>query len=454
MPGESRSARLVGVGVFVLVTVTLFAVGLFMIGDRQMAFARKFTVYTEFAKVTGLQPGAIIRVSGAKGGSVKSIRPPSRPTDKFRIELEITEDLHPLVRTDSIASIETEGLVGGAYLAVGTGSDRAPAAPPGSTIPSREPFEIADLMQQMSGTIRKVNETIEVLAAEVQNTLQTIGGTVENVNQLVDDVTDDVKTITSAGARITGDAAEIADKIRKGEGTIGKLVNDDELYRRTVAIVKSAEDIAADTQRVVQEARKALEGLQSKDGPVNSLTADVRRTMEDARDAMTGFAENMDALKRNFLFRGFFNDRGYFSLSEISPAAYRAGALTTDKRRARNISRTWLGAGDLFEADPEQPGVERLTDGGRRRLDAAIAPSLSRLPGNILIIEGYAQQGTIDEQYVRSRARAAVVRDYLIDKFHLEARATGVMPLGADSAGSPGGQPWDGLALAVFLRGS
>ena len=107
-------------------TLLLFAIGLFMIGDRQMAFADKFTVYTEFKKITGLQAGAIVRVSGAKAGSITSISPPTSPSGKFRVEFEITEDLHPLVRTDSVATIETEGLVGGNYLGVGTGTDSAP----------------------------------------------------------------------------------------------------------------------------------------------------------------------------------------------------------------------------------------------------------------------------------------------------------------------------------------
>ena len=56
-------ARLAGVGVFVIGGLCLFTVGLFMIGDRQMAFAKKFTVYTEFKKITGLQPGGIVRVA-------------------------------------------------------------------------------------------------------------------------------------------------------------------------------------------------------------------------------------------------------------------------------------------------------------------------------------------------------------------------------------------------------
>ena len=51
-------ARLAGVGLFVIAGVVLFAVAVFMIGDRQMAFARRFVIYTEFTTITGLQPGA------------------------------------------------------------------------------------------------------------------------------------------------------------------------------------------------------------------------------------------------------------------------------------------------------------------------------------------------------------------------------------------------------------
>ena len=53
------------------------------------------------------------------------------------------------------------------------------------------------------------------------------------------------------------------------------------------------------------------------------MTASVKQTMDDARESMASFAENMDALKHNFLLRGFFNKRGYFDLAQISPADYR-----------------------------------------------------------------------------------------------------------------------------------
>jgi phospholipid/cholesterol/gamma-HCH transport system substrate-binding protein len=442
-------ARLAGVGVFVLGGLLLFAVGLFMIGDRQMAFAKKFTVHTEFRKITGLQPGAIVRVSGAKAGSITEILPPNRPSEKFRVKLEITEQLHQLVRTDSVATIETEGLVGGTYLGIGTGTDAAPPVGPDATIAGREPFDIADLMQQMGTTIKKVNDAFDDMKAEVQGTVVTIGDTVDNLNALIVDVSDDLKHMTASGARIASDAARIAEGVRSGRGTIGKLVNDDELYTRATAIAKQAEDIATNARQVVEKANKTLEGLQSKDGPVHGMTASVKQTMDDARAAMEGLSENMDALRHSFLLRGFFKRRGYFDLAQVSPADYRQGALT--KGSDRRLARVWGRADALFESEPDHPERERLTDPGKAWVDSAIAPYLEQVGSGIVIVEGYAQQGTRDRQYLQSRARASIVRDYLVDKFHLDPQATGAMPLSADSIDSPGKTPWDGVALVVIL---
>jgi phospholipid/cholesterol/gamma-HCH transport system substrate-binding protein len=444
----SNASRLVGVGVFVVAALLLFTLGLFLIGDRQMAFAKKFTLYTEFKKITGLQPGAIVRVSGAKAGAIKAIQPPTSPSGKFRIEMEITEELHPVVRTDSLASIETEGLVGGSYLGVGAGSDTAPPAPPKSTIAGKEPFEISDLMQQMGDTISKVNDTIDALRDDVQHAVVSIGDTVDNANQLITSVTGDVKRMAAAGAKISDDAARISEGLRSGRGTVGKLLNDDELYRRATAIAGQAEAIATDARQVVAQAKKAIDEFQAKDGPVQGLTAGLKQTMDDARVAMAGFADNMEALKHNFFFRGFFNDRGFFNLETISPAEYRQGALTGNG--ARRIVRIWLRDNLLFEPDPDVPGGVRLTEDGIKRLDSAMATFVDQLPGVALIVEGYSQRGSKDEQYLRSRMLASVGRDYLIGRFELDPRKTAVMPLGSDSAGSPEGELWDGVALAVF----
>jgi phospholipid/cholesterol/gamma-HCH transport system substrate-binding protein len=420
-----------------------------MIGDRQMAFAKKFIVYAEFRKITGLQPGGIVRVSGAKAGSITEILPPATPTEKFRVKLELTEALHQLVRTDSLATIETEGLVGGSYLGIGMGTDAAKPVEPNTTIAGREPFEITDLMLQMADTVKRVNDTIDAMQDDVQRAVVGIADAAGHANTLLTAVSADLKLMAASGAKMTGDAAEIAEGIRSGKGSLGKLVNDDELYNRATAIAKQTEDIATSARQVVESARKTLEGFQSKDGPVQGMTASVTQTMDDARSAMAGLAENMDAMKHNFLLRGYFKGRGYFDLAQMSPADYRKGALT--KGSDRRMVRVWRRSDVLFEARPDRPADERLTGPGKAGIDSAIAPYLENIASGIVMVEGYAQQGTRDEQYVRSQARASLVRDYLVARFHLDPQATGAMPLSADSSGSPGTAPWDGVAVAVIL---
>jgi hypothetical protein len=105
----------------------------------------------------------------------------------------------------------------------------------------------------------------------------------------------------------------------------------------------------------------------------------------------------------------------------------------------------------LFEPDGDRPESERLSDSGKAQVDSAIAPYLERVASGTVMVEGYAQQGSPEEQYLRSRARASAVRDYLIGKFHLDPQATGAMPLSADSSTHPEKMPFDGVALAIIL---
>src|SRR2546425_13173295 len=58
------SSKAVGAGAFVVIGLLLFAVALFMIGDRRMLFERRFTVYSEFTRGGELEPGAPVRVAG------------------------------------------------------------------------------------------------------------------------------------------------------------------------------------------------------------------------------------------------------------------------------------------------------------------------------------------------------------------------------------------------------
>ena len=111
----------------------------------------------EFAEVSGLQTGAAVRVNGMDAGEVTDIAIPPSPAGRFQVRMRLREDLRQLVRADSVASIRTDGIVGGRFVQIEAGSEHAPAVADGGAIKGREPFEFADLLER--GTRRSSTST-------------------------------------------------------------------------------------------------------------------------------------------------------------------------------------------------------------------------------------------------------------------------------------------------------
>ena len=440
------SSKLAGAGAFVAVGLLLFTIGLFMIGERRMLFDDRFEVFTEFSKLGQLQVGAVVRVAGADAGEVTDIQIPQSPSGRFRVRMEVREELHGLVRTDSVAATQTEGLVGALFVNIGAGTEGAPQVAEGGTIPSREPYSIADLLAQMSETVSMVNETVEDLRGDVEKAVQQVALTAEDAHALVEDLRPDITAMVRNGSRIAADAQALVADIQAGKGTFGRLLKDDALYDRAEEIAAEARDVVVNLKAVSEEARGAIADFRSKEGPAQGLLADMRVTVGQAREAVSDLADNMEAMKRNFLFRGYFNRRGYFDLDAIAPVDYRSGVLENGNRRAMRI---WLAADGLFERLPD--GGERLSEEGRARIDSAMSAYLKYVPSYPLVVEGYATQGTKDERFRAAQAWAGMVREYVLQRFDLVPQATGYISLGNDAQGSPTGGPWDGVAIALFI---
>lgn len=441
--------RLVAVGAFVVFGVVLFAVGLFLIGNRRMLFNDSFEAYAEFSNISGLQNGAIVRVGGMDAGEVKEIRVPPSPSAKFRVLLRIREDLHPLIRVDSIATIQTDGLVGNKFIQVDAGTDQAQVVPPKGTMQSKEPFDLAAMMERMSATVDMVTKTITEVKAGVEEALGAVSATAKEAQSLMTDVGKDAREIMASTQKVTKDLNIIIAGVREGKGAVGKLLSDDALYTSAKKIAADAEKAVANLRDASEQAKGVVADFRGDNGPMKGITGSLQQTLASAKDAMADLAENTEALKRNFLFRGFFNKRGYFDLGEISVQQYRQGALETGDR---HVLRIWVAAAVLFETDAK--GDERLTDGGRMRLDSAMSEFVRYPRNSPFVVEGYAPEATNDQRFLLSRRRAQLVRDYVVGKFGLDPKFVATMPMGESAPGSPAGDRWEGVALALFAATS
>jgi len=441
-----RPTRAIGVGIFVLGGLLLFAVALFLVGDRRGLFSDSFVVYSEFRTLSGLQVGTTVRVAGMNAGEVKDIEIPPSPSGRFRVKLEVRRSLHPIIRTDSTVSIRTEGLVGVQYLQISAGSESAPRVPENGVLQGREPFDMSDLLEEMSSTVRIVNETILGLKGDVEEAISAVQQAAVDADTLLTRVSDDVGAITAAGSRIANDAAEMSARVRAGQGTVGRLFADDQLYKEATSLTAEARATVENLRRLSERAAKAIEAAGAQSGTVSALAGNLQSTLLSTQTAMTNLAEATEAMKHNFLLRGFFKRRGYFNLSELSPIDYRQGVLEQEGRKAL---RVWVPASSLF--DPSTPGLAVLTERGREQLDSAMGTFLKYREAGPLIVEGHAQGPDEAERYLLSRVRAAVVRDYLVRRFEIDPTATGFIALGGEPVGVAPSSAWEGIVLAVFV---
>jgi len=461
------SSRNAVVGAFVIGGLLLFALGLFTIGDRRKLFSRDFEIWTEFKELGGVQNGAKVKVGGMDAGEVTEIQVPAQPQARFRVRMRVLEKLHAVVRSDSVASIQTEGILGNKFVKIDAGTPEAAQAAPGSTIPGREPFDFGDLLQEVRDTIGKVRGQMDDVFASVQDTSR-------QANDLIAAVRGDVEAIVESGKKITDDVSLVVEGVQAGRGIFGKLVKDEGLSESAARTMKSFEKTAENVressgkitefvsefqerqimreieqtvknlQQLTAQARDAIESFQGKDGKGEAVAAEIRRTMADAREAMSDLADNMEALKHNWFVRGFFNKRGFYDVDNLTITEYRAGSFTRGKER----QQVWLRKTDLFVKDSQQE--EELSEEGKRRLNE-FAADFQRYPRNSLImVEGYSTEGSKGDQSLVSRGRAMQVREYLVKAFHFDRNYIGVMPMGALASNSPAGNTWDGVALVVF----
>ena len=278
---------------------------------------------------------------------------------------------------------------------------------------------------------------------------RAVSSTATSAQALIEDIGTQLRAVTSSSRAVAADLQAVLRGVREGRGSLGKFVNDDEFYNRAKAIAAEAELAITNLREASEHAKNAISNFGGDEGPVRGTFGELQQTLSAANETLTDLSASSEALKRNFFLRGFFNRRGFFDLDDISVEEYRNGALETNDRRRL---RVWVSAQVLFEATPS--GQERFTDDGRLRLDSAMATFLGYPPDTPVVIEGYADGVTRDVQFVRSRSRAELVRDYVVRKFKLDPGYVTIMPMGPQAPDSPANGRWEGVAIAAFVQKS
>ena len=309
MKGGLASAKL---GIFIFIGSTLLIIGIFMLGNKEALFKPTFVVKAYFQNIEGLRNGAPVKLSGIDAGAVQNIRVVGDTVSVIEVSMRLLRDIEHFIRVDTQAEIQTEGLVGNKFVALKIGDSRSELVKDGGVIRAKEPVSFADIILETQGIMGYTRE-------------------------------------------MTKDLSEIINKINAGEGTVGKIFTDDALYYAATDLTRSADrslnSITAELNIITEQYKSlgisvasAVDNINrvvvgvdtlldntakgrgvlgsllventTADSNFKSLMLNLKEISEESKIAATRLSENMEALKYNWLFKSYFEQRGYWDAAE------------------------------------------------------------------------------------------------------------------------------------------
>ncbi|HEX4022230.1 MAG TPA: MlaD family protein [Acidobacteriaceae bacterium] len=450
--------RNLAVGIFIIAGIALFALGIFFVGSRHEAFARHVLLYTEFADLDGITKGSKVQVAGMDAGQVAKVDVPNSPNGRFRVQMKVDERFHGLVRIDSVVTVDTEGVVGDTFLTIHPGSPSAAIAQAGSLLQSKAPVNMSDLLTNGLGVMNDADATLKQVAGKLNVALDGANDAIGNANDLLvglkegrgtagmllhdekvaDQIRETLSTVQSTTSNLKQASAEVSSIVADVQHRQLPQKLDD-----TITQIHSASTQANETiEQVHQSLTEALEP------DANGVTAgqNISQSLSNVNVATGNMAEDTEALKHNFFFKGFFNHRGYYALSSLSPQEYRRSKLFASNRSPR----VWLRADSLFQQGTN--GSEELSPDGKRTIDAAVVSFGDLIFTHPIVVEGYSDAAAPADALSWSYARAEIVRNYLEARYPFEAKNVGVMPLSATPPTEVGHGRWSGVCILVAER--
>jgi phospholipid/cholesterol/gamma-HCH transport system substrate-binding protein len=363
----SRVARL---GAFIVGTLAILAAGVFVIGSKEYLFRSTYQLQAQFDNVAGLAEGADVQVGGVHSGIVRSIELPHKPGEQVTVVMDLNRSTHEIIKQDSVASIETEGVLGNQFVAISFGSAGQADVKDGEIIESAAPLVLSDLFKKTSGILDSSQKAIN--------------------------------NATMATAHLSSVSA----KIDSGQGTVGALVNDKQVYAN-----------------------------------LEQTTATLQTTMLQAQTGVTDFQENMEALKHNFFLSGYFKKRGYEDSGDL--AANRISGLPP----GTPLKVFTYTPKELFD------GRDSAKMKNQKSLKAA-GDFLTQNPVGVAVVAVSAgMDGDAQKDLVLTEARAMVIREYLVENFGFDDSQLKTLGMGKQT-GANLDADWGSIQILIFPVGT
>ncbi len=306
---EPSKNKKLAVGLFIGSGLILFIVAVFVIGNKENLFTPTFKLQAAFEKVNGLKEGASVRFNGINVGTVNDIKIFNGKS--VVVTMTIEKNVQNFIKKDSKATVSSEGLVGNKIIEISPGSNDVASVQGNEVLETIPEVETEDIMRNLKQTTENASDMTKDLAVIVQkvnNGEGTIGQLVNNrdlynnvdstmrgfagysgqikivfqkITGTIDNVSGDISELSKQVKSVTSDIAEITRKMNSGESVAGTILSDTVFANNLKEVMRNANN-----------------------------------TTKNLEDGSFSFTQNMEALKHNFLFKGYFEDIGYWDKAD------------------------------------------------------------------------------------------------------------------------------------------
>ncbi len=210
-------AQKIRTGAFVLGSLLLLLIIVFVIGKQKNMFGGTFAVAAHFKNISGLKEGNYVRYAGINVGTVDNIGILNDTT--VVVGMILQKQIRPYIKTDVTASIGSDGLMGDKLVIISPGTYSSPVVKDGGMLKAANPVDV----DRIVGNLSKISDNAEVL---------------------------------------TGSLASVMTKINSGEGSFGRLLNSDKLVKNLEGTLSSAQQTVGTVQKTASNATETMQAAQ------------------------------------------------------------------------------------------------------------------------------------------------------------------------------------------------
>lgn len=283
------------------------AVLIFLLSGEAGMFASKITLLAYFDNTEGLKVGAPVALMGVTIGNVKTVTVvPGRPLDPVQITMKVNTKYQFLLRKDTLATIETAGVLGESFIDLDSKKAKGPQARDGDVLNSANQPGLEDVVRASQSTLGNMDILVKRLDRIVEQ--------VENGPGTLHSVLSDTTLINRANS-ILGEIQTLINDVNGGKGTIGELLKDDITARKLNAALDKVnaliDDINAgkgsagaffkdkalydNANQVVAKGNKLMDDINSGKGLAGKVLKDeaFAKKLDDTVDKLSQIADRL-----------------------------------------------------------------------------------------------------------------------------------------------------------------